>query len=106
MDAVNSIDPDFCLITSIDLDHQEYLGSTREKIAIEKAGIMRKNALCICSDPAIPLSLLDKAQEVGCHLKLIGSDFHFKENEGSWDWWDENQLFEGMPMLPLKGTIN
>ena len=104
LDAVNSIDPDFCLITSIDLDHQEYLGGTREKIAIEKAGIMRKTAPCICSDPAIPISLLEAAQEVGCHLKLIGSDFHFKENEGSWDWWDENQLFEGVPMLPLKGT--
>ncbi len=104
LDAVNSIDPDFCLITSIDLDHQEYLGRTRHQIAIEKAGIMRKNAPCVCSDPVTPISLLDTAQEVGCHLKLIGSDFHFKENEGSWDWWDENQRLEGLPKLPLRGT--
>ena len=104
LDAVNSIDPDFCLITSIDIDHQEYLGTTREQIAIEKAGIMRKNIPCVCSDPATPTGLLDTAHEVGCHLRLIGSDFHLKENESSWDWWDENQSVEGLPMLPLKGA--
>ena len=65
---------------------------------------MRKNIPCVCSDPASPTGLLDTAQEVGCHLRLIGSDFHLKENESSWDWWDENQSVEGLPMLPLKGA--
>ncbi|MGG1949126.1 bifunctional tetrahydrofolate synthase/dihydrofolate synthase [Trinickia sp. NRRL B-1857] len=83
LDAVNIVDADCAIVTSIDIDHTEYLGDTREKIAYEKAGIFRSGRPAICADPAAPQTLIDYAQEIGAQLWLFGRDFRYEGQAGS-----------------------
>ncbi|WP_017773262.1 bifunctional tetrahydrofolate synthase/dihydrofolate synthase [Paraburkholderia kururiensis] len=83
LDAVNILDTDCAIITSIDLDHTEYLGDTREKIALEKAGIFRAGKPAICADPVPPQTLIDYAEEIGADLWLFGRDFRYEGQPGS-----------------------
>ncbi len=83
LDAVNSIDPDCAVITSIDIDHAHYLGDTREKIGFEKAGIFRPGKPAICGDPLPPRSLIDHAQRIGADLWLVGRDFGYQAQAGN-----------------------
>ena len=75
MDAVNLWDADVALITSISIDHTEWLGRTRESIGREKAGIMRPGRLVVCGEPDPPVSLPDQARRLGAPLQRIGRDF-------------------------------
>lgn len=77
LDAVNIVDANACLLTSIDIDHCDWLGNEREKIGYEKAGVMRKNALAICSDPSPPKSVITHADAIAADLKLLGRDYSF-----------------------------
>ena len=77
LDAVNVFDPDVAVVTSIDIDHVDYLGDTREKIAFEKAGIFRAGRVAICADGDVPQALRQHAQEIGAELWCIGSEFGF-----------------------------
>src|SRR5438128_189442 len=77
LDAVNILDTDCAIITSIDIDHTEYLGDTREKIALEKAGIFRPGKPAICADPVPPQTLIDHAEQIGAELWLFGRDFRY-----------------------------
>ena len=86
LDAVNCIDADIALITSIDLDHTEWLGTDRESIAHEKAGIFRNNQNAVCSDLDPPTSLFKHAKKVGTTLHTIGKDFHYQLFQHSWLW--------------------
>lgn len=70
LDAVNLMDPDIALITSIDLDHQDFLGDTREAIAREKAGIMRPGCPVVCSDPNPPAAIVEHAASINAPLTL------------------------------------
>ncbi|MEA3120565.1 MAG: dihydrofolate synthase / folylpolyglutamate synthase [Paraburkholderia sp.] len=83
LDAVNIIDTDCAVITSIDIDHTEYLGGTREKIAFEKAGIFRPGKPAICADPAAPHTLVDHASAIGADLWLFGRDFRYEGQAGT-----------------------
>ncbi|MGN6665378.1 MAG: bifunctional tetrahydrofolate synthase/dihydrofolate synthase [Trinickia sp.] len=83
LDAVNIVDADCAIVTSIDIDHTEYLGDTREKIAFEKAGIFRSGRPAICADPAAPQTLIDHAQAIGAQLWLFGRDFRYEGKAGS-----------------------
>ncbi len=83
LDAVNLLDTDCAIITSIDIDHTEYLGETRELIAAEKAGIFRPGKPAICADPLPPQSLIDYAQSIGAELWLFGRDFRYEGQAGS-----------------------
>jgi dihydrofolate synthase/folylpolyglutamate synthase len=83
LDAVNILDTDCAIITSIDIDHTEYLGDTREKIAFEKAGIFRPGKPAICADPLPPQTLIDHAQSIGADLWLVGRDFRYEAQAGS-----------------------
>ena len=85
MDAVNLWDADVALVTSISIDHTEWLGRTRESIGREKAGIMRPGRPVICGEPDLPASLSDQARRLGAPLQRIGSDF-FAEPLGSDRW--------------------
>jgi dihydrofolate synthase / folylpolyglutamate synthase len=85
LDAVNAVDADVSLIASIDLDHQEWLGSSRDLIAVEKAGIMRNDRLAVIGDRDPPDSLIAYAQAVGAKLAILGRDFDCAES-GSSDW--------------------
>jgi dihydrofolate synthase / folylpolyglutamate synthase len=86
LDAVNIIDADCAVITSIDLDHTELLGSTREAIGFEKAGIMRSGRPVVVSDPMPPQSVLDRAQALGADLWRFGVDFNVAGDKQQWAW--------------------
>jgi dihydrofolate synthase / folylpolyglutamate synthase len=86
LDAVNIIDADCSIVTSIDIDHQAYLGDTREKIGLEKAHIYRAHRPAICADPAPPQSLLDYAASIGADLWLMGKDFNYSGDRQQWNW--------------------
>jgi dihydrofolate synthase / folylpolyglutamate synthase len=83
LDAVNILDTDCAIITSIDIDHTEYLGDTREKIGFEKAGIFRPGKPAICADPVPPQTLIDHAEAIGADLWLFGRDFRYEGQAGS-----------------------
>jgi dihydrofolate synthase / folylpolyglutamate synthase len=86
LDAVNIIDTDCAIITSIDLDHMEYLGDNRESIGFEKAGILRAGKPAIVSDPMPPASIAAHATTVGADLYLMGTDFNFNGDKQQWGW--------------------
>jgi dihydrofolate synthase/folylpolyglutamate synthase len=83
LDAVNILDTDCAIVTSIDIDHAAYLGDTREKIAFEKAGIFRAGRPAICADPVAPHTLVDHANAIGADLWLFGRDFRYETQPGS-----------------------
>jgi dihydrofolate synthase/folylpolyglutamate synthase len=86
LDAVNIIDPDVAIVTSVDLDHQQYLGDTREKIGFEKAGIFRSQRAAICGDPSPPQSLVEHANAMGADLWLFGRDFNYSGDRQQWSY--------------------
>ncbi len=86
LDTVNLIDADCAIVTSIDIDHTEYLGDTREAIGFEKAGIFRPGRAAICGDPAAPSSLVKHAEAIGADLWLSGRDFNFSGDKQQWNF--------------------
>jgi dihydrofolate synthase / folylpolyglutamate synthase len=104
LDAVNMIDADCAIVTSIDLDHMDYLGDTREKIAFEKAGIFRSDKPAICGDPVPPQSLIDHAEAIGADLWIMGRDFNFQGDKQQWGWAGRNKRFSGLGYPALRGA--
>jgi len=104
LDAVNMIDTDCAIVTSIDLDHTEYLGDTREKIAFEKAGIFRTDKPAICADPVPPQSLIDHAVSIGADLWLMGKDYNFQGDKQQWGWAGRGKRFSGLGYPALRGA--
>jgi len=88
LDAVNIIDADISVITSIDIDHEEWLGKDREAIGFEKAGIMRKGHTTVCGERDVPESIKAAAQRVGADLSVLGEDFDVQRHGDEWDWLD------------------
>ena len=86
LDSTNIVDADLAIITSIDLDHQGWLGDTREQVAFEKAGIFRVNQRVICGEPNPPQPLVDKAIELACNISYKGTDFSFAPREDDWQF--------------------
>jgi len=86
LDAVNIIDADCALVTTIGLDHMDWLGPNRESIAREKAGIMRKGRPAVCGDRDPPHTLLAEAERIGADLHLIGRDFDYRRTRDGWAW--------------------
>lgn len=103
LDAVNIVDADVAVIATLDIDHVEYLGGTREEIAREKAGIMRPDRPAVCSDPQVPQSLVSTARELGAQLELLGQSFHFVDNQDYWTWWSGDVLLDHLPKPSLSG---
>ena len=104
LDAVNVFEPACSIVTCIDLDHLEYLGDTREKIAIEKAGIFRPEKVSICGDDNPPVTLIDYAKKINTKLKLINQDFFVERTQNGWCYLTEHTRFN-MPALALKGDF-
>ena len=106
LDAVNIIDPDVALIAAIGLDHEDWLGETREAIGREKAGIMRPGVPVVCSDHAVPASIPQCASEVGAELELLGADFTFDMDPatGQWRWWSGADAIDCLPVPALCGN--
>jgi dihydrofolate synthase/folylpolyglutamate synthase len=98
LDAVNVFDAEAAIVTSVDLDHMDYLGDSREQIGFEKAGIYRAGRPAICTDPIPPASLLRHAEAIGADLRCIERDF-FAVRDG--DRWTYRGGALSWPDLPL-----
>ena len=103
-DAVNAFDADCAVITSIDIDHAEFLGDTREAIAFEKAGVMRAGRPAIVSDPLPPQTLLDHAAALDADLWLAGRDFRFSGDRQQWQWAGRQRRYTGLAYPALRGA--
>ena len=104
LDAVNIIDPDCAVITSIDLDHMELLGADRESIGFEKAGIMRTGCPVVVSDPMPPQSVLDHAKEIDADLWRFGVDFNVSGDKQQWGWAGRGRRYSGLAYPALRGA--
>ncbi len=104
LDAVNVIEPDVSIVTSIDIDHKDYLGDTREEIGFEKAGIFRPGKPAICSDPQPPASLIKHAEDIGADLWLIGRDFNYQGDQQQWAFGGRSQRRNSLAYPALRGA--
>jgi len=106
LDAVNLIDADLALVTSIGLDHADWLGDTRESVAFEKAGILRPGKPALCGDLDPPQPLLDQVALLAAPFFLRGRDYDLSIAEQSWSWRGLNGRgevlrLERLPLLDL-----
>lgn len=104
LDAVNAVDADCTLITSIALDHTEFLGNDREAIGREKAGVMRAGRPVVVSDPQPPACLQARADELGADLRQLGRDFNFQGDKQQWAWRGRSTRFNGLAYPALRGA--
>ncbi|HEY5798793.1 MAG TPA: Mur ligase family protein, partial [Burkholderiaceae bacterium] len=104
LDAVNVIDADVSIVTSVDIDHVDYLGGTREQIGFEKAGVFRTGKTAICSDPVPPQSLIDHAMEIGADLWLMGRDFNYSGDKQQWNYGGRGQRRNSLAYPGLRGA--
>lgn len=104
LDAVNAIDTDCAVLTSIDLDHMDYLGPDRESIGREKAGILRTGRPAIVADPVPPQSVIDRAREIGAELWRTGVDFNVQGDQQQWSWAGRGRRYSGLAYPALRGA--
>jgi dihydrofolate synthase/folylpolyglutamate synthase len=105
LDAVNVFDSDCAIVTSIDLDHMDYLGHTREAIGFEKAGIYRANKIAICGDFDPPQSLIKYCESIHAELKMIGKDFAYEAHHDSFDFLIESSFVMNIILPKLQGDF-
>jgi dihydrofolate synthase/folylpolyglutamate synthase len=107
LDAVNIIDADVAVLTTVDLDHQDWLGNDRETIGREKAGIFRAGKPAICVDPEPPQSVIEAARAIGAHWYASASAFTYAVTGERWRWRSAQLPYAGaytdlpIPALPL-----
>jgi dihydrofolate synthase/folylpolyglutamate synthase len=105
LDAVNIVESDLAIITSIALDHMEYLGPTRESIAKEKAGIMRSGKPVIFGDCSMPEPIKEQASRLSAPLSRYFEDYFIDETETGWVWKNSTGLtLKGSQPLSLKAN--
>ena len=112
LDATNILDADCAVITSIGVDHTEFLGVTRELIAVEKAGILRNGRPAVIAEPEPPQTLIDVATGRGANARYIGRDFGWQkspETPTQWSFWarsPDGKEFRrhGLPLPALRGN--
>ena len=105
LDAVNIFEPSCAIITSIDLDHMDYLGDNRESIGFEKAGIYRPGVPAICGDVAPPQSLVERAASIGADYQQVRVDFDFHVMPEGWVYTDKNGASIALPTPALTGDF-
>jgi dihydrofolate synthase / folylpolyglutamate synthase len=103
LDAVNAVDPDVAVLTSVDLDHMDYLGATREAIGREKAGIFRAGRPAVIGEPRVPASVLEHAGTLGAKVLRIGHDFGFTSEGTQWSYRGPGGARYGLPFPALRG---
>jgi len=101
LDAVNILDADVAVVTSVSIDHVDYLGSTREEIGFEKAGIFRRDKPAVCGDKHPPASLINYADQIGAKLFCQGKDFNYVENLFHWSWQSNQLIYDELPRNAL-----
>ena len=105
LDATNIIDSNLSIITSIGIDHTEFLGTTIDSIALEKAGVMRSFAPCIYADKSPPSVLLSYAKKNGSNFLYNQNDFFTKISNKTWTWKSNLGKELILPLLPLRGDF-
>jgi dihydrofolate synthase / folylpolyglutamate synthase len=102
---VNVFDGDCAVIASVDIDHTDYLGDTREAIAYEKAGIMRSGKVAICADGDVPHAVRAQARQIGAELWCMGGEFGFTPHQGQWDFRGQAGSRNALPYPALRGRF-
>ncbi|XOD70353.1 MAG: bifunctional tetrahydrofolate synthase/dihydrofolate synthase [Sodalis sp. (in: enterobacteria)] len=106
LDATNIVDADVAVITSIAIDHTDWLGSNRTSIAREKAGIFRRNRPAVVGEPDRPAALATAVDESGAKLYARDRDWWYHENDQYWHWWDTKCTIKELPipLIPLQNA--
>jgi dihydrofolate synthase / folylpolyglutamate synthase len=104
LDAVNVLDADCAILTSIGIDHVELLGGTREVIGMEKAGIFRAGRPAVVADPKPPQSVLGEIQRIGAVPVLLGRDFGYVNQVTQWSSWGPAGKRSGLAHPALRGV--
>jgi dihydrofolate synthase/folylpolyglutamate synthase len=104
LDAVNVVDPDVAVLTSVDLDHQDFLGPTREDIGREKAHVFRAGRAAVCGDPDPPASVIERARAIGAQLCRIDIDYGAATEGTQWRYFGPGGPRYGLPMPALRGS--
>lgn len=103
LDAVNVFDADCAILTSVDLDHIEYLGNTREKIGSEKVAIFRKDKPAICAEIGLPESVKQHVANIGADFYQLTKEFGFLLKNAQWDFWGPKGWKFSLPYPALRG---
>ncbi len=104
LDATNIVDADIAIITSIGIDHVEYLGNTRESIGQEKAGIFKPKSIAVVGEPEIPSSILDVAHAINCPIFAVNKDWSYQQiDKLSWQFNSSIKQYKNLPIphVPL-----
>ena len=104
LDAVNIVDANAALVTSISIDHIDWLGDDINQIALEKAGVFRSGQAAVCGDKNVPQSLIKHANKLAVNLLLAGRDFDFKVAHKGWQLIAEHKFAGDYPMPSLHGA--
>ena len=104
LDAVNIVEADCSILTSVDIDHTAYLGSTREAIGFEKAHIFRPGRPAICAEPKPPASVLEVARKLGADFWLAGRDFTYSGDRRQWAYRGRTARRASLPYPALRGA--
>lgn len=105
LDAVNIVDADVALISSIGVDHVEWLGADREAIGAEKAGILRTGRAAVYGEADPPRSVCSAAAQIGTNLFCVGRDYHYAASTQGWDWWSDARRYTALPLPALSGPF-
>jgi dihydrofolate synthase/folylpolyglutamate synthase len=103
LDAVNAVEPDAGIITNISLDHCDWLGEDTESIAVEKAGIMRRDKPVVFGSRKMPRTIAERAKATRARLLVAGRDYDWLHGSDGWMWSDSQQRLEGLKMPALPG---
>jgi dihydrofolate synthase/folylpolyglutamate synthase len=103
LDAINIVDADISIITSIGIDHCDWLGDTREEIGFEKAGIFRALRPAISGEPDLPNTVINHAEKIGAFLRQFELDFNYQKKASYWNWESKSKKLDNLPLLKLEG---
>jgi dihydrofolate synthase/folylpolyglutamate synthase len=104
LDAVNLLDADAALVTSVGIDHQEWLGDNRDAIGAEKAGILRAGAPAVYAEADMPPGFRRAATEIGADLYHLGDDYNYSSGEQQWSWRCGDAQRHGLPIPAMRGS--
>lgn len=105
LDAVNVVDADVAVVTTVDIDHVAWLGGDRETIAAEKAGILRAGRPAIYGDSSIPVAVAAQARALHSPLFRLGWEFGFERDRTGWNWWGPGVRHDRLPLPRLAGPF-
>ena len=111
LDATNIVDPDVSVVTSVGLDHQDWLGDDLDQIAYEKAGVFRSGKMAVCGEEGVSSRLIEHAESIGANLLIKNTDYSVTSDGSKWSWKgksldNKDVAFDSidLPNLPLENA--